>query len=47
MDDMFPTLPYPPNEKKILPTSSTFRSSEDVSADDFLQLIGTLEPIPL
>ena len=50
MDDMFPTLPYPPNEKKkILPTSSssTFPSSEDVSADDFLQLIGTLEPIPL
>ena len=49
MDDMFPTLPYVPNEKKILPTSSssTFPSSENVSADDFLQLIGTLEPIPL
>ena len=46
MDDMFPALPYPSNEKKLLPTScTTFPSSEYASADDFLQLIDTLEPI--
>lgn len=48
MDDMFPALPYPSNEKKLLPTScTTFPSSEYASADDFLQLIDTLEPISL